>query len=107
LRLAICWNFKRRSAKFGGGPLRPSAISSDWGDIADSIGMPEITFHCLRHTHVSQLIAEGVDIVTLSKRLGHAKPNVTLAIYAHMFKSDDGKAAAAINAALNSPNRSS
>jgi hypothetical protein len=37
------------------------------------------------------------------QRLGHAKPNVTLAIYAHMFKSDDGRAAAAINAALNSP----
>ncbi|MGC2079161.1 MAG: hypothetical protein WA728_24675 [Xanthobacteraceae bacterium] len=42
-----------------------------------------------------------MDIVTTAKRLGHAKPNVTLAIYAHMFKSDDGKAAEAINAALN------
>jgi hypothetical protein len=32
--------------------------------------------------------------------VGHAKPGVTLAIYAHMFHTDDGKAAAAINAAL-------
>src|SRR5262249_928425 len=47
--------------------------------------MPEITFHGLRHTHASQLIAGNVDIVTISKRLGHAKPSVTLAIYAHMF----------------------
>jgi len=46
------------------------------------------------------LIAAGVDIVTVSKRLGHAKPSVTLAIYAHMFHTDDSKAAAAINAAL-------
>ncbi len=46
------------------------------------------------------LLASGVDIVTVSKRLGHAKPSVTLAIYAHMFTSDDSKAAAAINAAL-------
>jgi hypothetical protein len=80
--------------------FRPSAISSDWGEAAESIGMPEITFHALRHTHASQLIASGVDIVTISKRLGHAKPSVTLAIYAHMFTSDDRKAAAAINAAL-------
>ena len=37
--------------------------------------MPEVTFHSLRHTHASQLIDAGVDIVTISKRLGHnAKP---------------------------------
>src|ERR1700731_2755254 len=63
------------------------------------IGMSEITFHALRHTHASQLIAGGVDIVTISKRLGHAKPSVTLAVYAHMFTTGDSKAAAAINAA--------
>jgi integrase len=83
-----------------GRPHRPSAVSSDWGDLAERIGKPEITFHALRHTHASQLIASGVDIVTISKRLGHAKPSVTLAIYAHMFHTDDSKAAAAINLAL-------
>jgi hypothetical protein len=41
------------------------------------------------HTHAGWLIARGVDIVTISKRLGHAKPSVTLAIYAHMFTTDD------------------
>jgi integrase len=83
-----------------GRPLRPGNVSSDWGQIAASIGMPEISFHALRHTHASQLIASGVDIVTISRRLGHARPSVTLAIYAHMFHTDDRKAAAAINAAL-------
>jgi integrase len=87
-------------ANLEGRPLRPSAVSSDWGDLAERIGMPEITFHALRHTHASQLIARGVDIVTISKRLGHAKPSVTLAVYAHMFTTDDRKAAAAINAAF-------
>ena len=83
-----------------GKPLRPGNVSSDLGEIAGGIAMPEITFHALRHTHASQLIASGVDIVTISRRLGHAKPSVTLAIYAHMFHIDDRKAAAAINAAL-------
>jgi integrase len=87
-------------ANLEGKPLRPSAVSSDWGNLAERIGMPEITFHALRHSHASLLIASGVDIVTISKRLGHAKPSVTLAIYAHMFTSDDSKAAAAVNAAL-------
>ena len=47
--------------------------------------MPEVTFHALRHTHASQLIDAGVDIVTISKRLGHAKPDITLRVYAHLF----------------------
>jgi integrase len=59
-----------------------------------------ITFHGLRHTHASQLLASNVDVVTISKRLGHKKPSVTLAIYAHMFHTDDHKAAAAVIAAL-------
>jgi len=32
--------------------------------------------------------------------LGHAKPDTTLRVYAHLFRKDDGKAAAAINIAL-------
>jgi integrase len=51
------------------------------------------------------LIANDVDIVTISKRLGHAKPSVTLAIYAHMFTRDDRKAAEVINAALYIPHK--
>jgi integrase len=46
------------------------------------LGMPDVTFHALRHSHASQLIDGGVDVVTISKRLGHANPTVTLAIYA-------------------------
>jgi integrase len=87
-------------ADMDGRPLRTTSVSPEWGRLADRIGEPEITFHALRHTHASQLIASGVDIVTISKRLGHAKPSVTLSIYAHMFHIDDSRAAAAINAAL-------
>lgn len=87
-------------ADIEGKPLSPNAISAAWSDFAERIGMPLVTFHALRHTHASQLIDAGVDIVTISKRLGHAKPDITLRIYAHLFRKDDGKAAAAINAAL-------
>jgi len=83
-----------------GKPRRPSAVSREWGLVAKSIGMPELTFHGLRHTHASQLIDAGVDVVTISRRLGHANPTVTLQVYAHLFRKDDSKAALAINAAL-------
>ena len=87
-------------ADIDGNPLSSNAISAAWADFAASIGIPEVTFHGLRHTHASQLIDAGVDIVTISKRLGHAKPDITLRVYAHLFRNDDSKAAAAINAAF-------
>ena len=75
----------------------PRAFSAEWADVAASIGVPDITFHALRHTHASQLIDAGVDIVTIAKRLGHSSPNITLKVYAHLFRQKDDKAAAAIN----------
>ena len=87
-------------ADVNGEPLEPWSVSDAWGNFADAVGMPGITFHSLRHTHASQLIAKGVDVVTVSKRLSHAKPEITLRIYAHLFEKDDGTAAAAINAAM-------
>ena len=49
---------------------------------------------------MSQLIDASVDIVSISKRIKHANPAITLRVYAHLSRKDDGKAAAAINAAL-------
>jgi hypothetical protein len=62
--------------------------------------MPDITFHALRHTHASQLIDAGVDVVTISRRLGHSGPNITLKVCAHLFRDSDDKAAQAFNEAL-------
>jgi integrase len=35
----------------------------------------------------------------------HSKPDITLRIYAHLFRKDDSKAATAINAALAGPRK--
>lgn len=83
-----------------GGVFSPSYLSKAWSDLASRIGAAGVTFHALRHTHASQLIDAGVDIVTISKRLGHAKPDITLRVYAHLFKNDDSKASDAINNAF-------
>jgi len=84
-----------------GRPIGPKHFSANvWPAVARKIGMPEITFHSLRHTHASQLIAAGLDVVTVSKRLGHSSPTITLSTYAHMFSNDDARAAKAINEAI-------
>lgn len=45
-----------------------------------------VTFHGLRHTHASVLIAHHVSIYYVSKRLGHKNINITLKTYAHMLE---------------------
>ena len=45
----------------------------------------KVTFHALRHTHASILLSKGVQLLTVSKRLGHADPNITLQTYAHIL----------------------
>ena len=55
--------------------------------------MPHITVHGLRHTNASLMIANGTDIKTVSKRLGHANVTTTGNIYTHAIKSADELAA--------------
>ena len=53
----------------------------------------DCTLHALRHTHVSQLIAAGMDVLTISRRLGHASAAITLKVYGHLFANTDAMAA--------------
>ncbi len=91
--------------RLDGSPQSPSEASRLWCRSAPRLGFPHITFHALRHTHASQLIDAGVDVVTIARRLGHANPTTTLSTYAHLFRETDGAAADAINAALMGPGK--
>lgn len=79
-----------------GGYCRPSTISRAFGNIAQKAGMPKgLTYHGLRHTHATWLLVNGVDIKTVSKRLGHADEAVTVKTYAHQMPGS-GKRAASV-----------
>lgn len=83
-----------------GGLLSPDNLSRDWRRVSSSRKLPRVPFHGLRHTHVSILIRAGVDILTVSRRLGHNKPSVTLDTYGHLIEGADASAADAISKAL-------
>ena len=83
-----------------GGYQKPSNFSTSWNYAVGSLRLPTVTWHGLRHTHASMLIDANVNIKTISSRLGHANPSVTLRVYAHIFKENDRAAADAINAAV-------
>jgi len=45
-----------------------------------------IKFHDLRHTHVSYLFAHGFSLLYISRRIGHANPEMTLKVYSHLME---------------------
>jgi integrase len=68
---------------------KPDQISSRISEITSKAGLPGIGLHSMRHAHASQLLSEGVPIPTVSKRLGHANPSITLKLYSHALESDE------------------
>jgi integrase len=63
---------------------KPNGITKNFGEFVRAIGM-NITFHGLRHTHISQLLGDGYPITTVSRRAGHASVSITLDVYGHMM----------------------
>jgi integrase len=82
----VTWNSATRS---------PNAMSKEWRRAVHAAKL-KATFHSLRHTHASSLISAGIDVLSISRRLGHGSPAITLGVYGHLFKPDD-RAAAAID----------
>jgi len=81
---------------FLGELIPPDRVSQAWRTSAKV----KATFHALRHTHASMLIRAGVDVLTVSKRIGHSSPAITLNVYGHLMRGSDERAAAAIAEAL-------
>lgn len=62
--------------------------------------LPLISFHGLRHTSATLLIAGKQDAKTVAARLGHAQTSTTMNIYVHALKENDSKAVDAIENVL-------
>ena len=53
-----------------------------------------LTLHSFRHGYASLLISAGLNVVYVSRQLGHANPAITLKIYAHLYAQADHAATA-------------
>ena len=81
-----------------GKPFHPDSISSWFRRFIKENDLPPIHLHSLRHTNASLMIAGGVDVETVSKRLGHADPHTTITIYTHQIRTADAAAAEMLEA---------
>lgn len=83
-----------------GKPMHPDSITDWLSKFSKKYDLPHIHPHKFRHTQASILIYEGVDPVTVSKRLGHKKVSTTENIYAHIMSKADAEASAAVASVL-------
>lgn len=84
-------------------PIFDTNHSSLWLSMkkcAEKAGVKQIRIHDLRHSHASHLMYLGVSITTISGRLGHKSPKITLDIYSHMYNNSGKQAANIINNAI-------
>lgn len=80
---------------------KPSAFTSAYRDLLRRRKLDGPNFHALRHAHASWLIASGIDVKTVSQRLGHARSSFTMDRYVHAMPGQDLEAARRTNDALN------
>ena len=90
--------------QWNGKPIHPDTITSWFKDFIKKNNLPDITVHSLRHTNATLMIANGVDLRTVSKRLGHAQMSTTSDIYIHAIKTADERAAKTLGDILNAKN---
>ena len=81
-----------------GQPITPKQLSE--GFTAKAAAIKPVTFHCLRHTHITHLLKAGVPVHIVSARAGHAKPSITLDAYSHLLGGEDNDAAKQAEAIL-------
>ena len=72
-----------------GKPIHPDTVSGWFRNFVEKNNLPKVTIHSLRHTSATLLIMQGVNVKTVSSRLGHSNLSTTQNIYSHAIKTAD------------------
>ena len=79
-----------------GSNMNPDSITGWLYDFSRRHNLPHINPHAFRHTVASVLLANGTDVVTVSKQLGHASVTTTENFYSHIIEENKAKASECI-----------
>ena len=77
----------------------PDSVTRYYARFGERYNLGKVNPHAFRHTQASILLQDG-DIVTASKRLGHAQTSTTMNIYGHMMPLTDKEAAEKVGKAF-------
>ena len=82
-----------------GAPVRRTSLWKVWRTATTAAGVPDLTFHGLRHHYASLLIRHGESVKTVQERLGHESATETLDTYSHLWPDSDDRTREAIDGA--------
>lgn len=72
-----------------------------WIKIREAAGVPDtFVFHDLRHTQASLMLAAGVDLKVIQKRLGHRDFSTTANLYSHLLQGAQAEATEKLDAMM-------
>jgi integrase len=91
------WLFVGRS-----GPPLKTTVHRWWRKAVDGAGLSDIRMHDLRHFYASGLIANGCDVVTVQRAMGHSNATTTLATYSHLWPTAEERISKASEALMKS-----
>jgi integrase len=74
-----------------GNPPHQNTVGYWWRKARRRAGVEGVKLHDLRHFYASGLIAQGCDVVTVQRALGHHSATVTLKTYAHLWPSAEDR----------------
>ncbi|WP_328995971.1 tyrosine-type recombinase/integrase [Kribbella sp. NBC_01245] len=77
-------------------PMKPDTVTQRYARLARRNNLRSTRFHSLRHYSATELLGSGVDLRTVSGRLGHASGATTLRFYAAWLEEADKNAASNI-----------
>jgi integrase len=83
-----------------GGAWTPHKVIDSFRALARTAKVPRASFHTLRHTCASQLLAQGVHPKVVQEMLGHSTIAITMDLYSHVTPSLQAEAAAKLDAVL-------
>ena len=67
--------------------MLPYAVTHGFKGIVRKLGLDDVRFHDLRHTHATVMLLQGVHPKVVQERLGHSKMSTTMDIYSHVVPS--------------------
>jgi integrase len=80
-----------------GGPINARNLLRNFKQLLKAAGLPDIRFYDLRHTAASLMLNHNIPVIVVSRRLGHARPSITLDVYGHLIPSLQAEAAQKID----------
>jgi integrase len=83
-----------------GNPPHQDGVRGEWLRTLRAAGVAGVKMHDLRHFYASALIAQGCDVVTVQRALGHSSATTTLSTYSHLWPDAEDRTRSAASAVM-------